>query len=283
MSGQMRRLWLWFTGDTEHDVYKSIRTTTAIGSLLSFAVWGATYGPAAIIERVPVNTLSPGSWPWWVCWFAGVIGACLLGAGRLVRMGAASVAIALQVCGGISANWATMALLLAAAMLVFAPSRGSGGVWPLRVLQLQLPLGYCMATVMKLTLTDEWRTLRAFRHLLAHPMNVHSWPVLPDQAAPIFDVLGLSVELGAGVLLLAWLVSGSISVRRVGLALSAALHVGIALVVPVGLFPFAVAPLWLAHTDIRWGGGRLWWWVAGGGAVILTAALLGPGNPFSVL
>jgi hypothetical protein len=291
-----QRLWLWATGDVPVATYAYVRITVAIGSIICFASWAASARPGALILYRPVNTIAPDSTLWWVLLVVGALGAGVLGAGRFMRAGAVATAVALQACGGIVANWAPAALTVSAVALAVAlpfmydPARTKlVPVWPLRFIQLQLPFGYLLAVLLKLSLTEQWRTLTAFRHMMVHPMNVHRGIHLPLWAGSSFDLIGLSLELLAGVVLLAALLSGSRRVRLVGLALSATLHLGISLLIPVGLFFFGVAPLWAAHLRApqRNVFAQPWLsnaaWVGTSLLLLLGGTLIGPGNPFTLL
>jgi hypothetical protein len=291
-----RRFWRWSTGDVSVAAYTYVRIAVAVGSIMCFASWAASARPGALIRYQPVNTVAPDSSLWWMLLAIGALGAGLLGAGRFMRPSALATAAALQACGGIVANWAPAALTVSAVALAVAlPFTGDAAMtrevpaWPLRFVQLQLPFGYLLAVLLKLSLTEQWRTLTAFRHMMVHPMNVHRGVHLPLWAGSSFDLMGLSLEFLAGALLLTSLLSGSNRTRVCGLVLSAALHIGISLLIPVGLFFFGVAPLWVAHlrTPPQATRARTWWWatawVAVAALMLTGGALLGPGNPFTLL
>ena len=279
---RLRRVAAWLGGDLPSGMYDGVRVSVALGAIVSFAVWVATSGPVAVLGYRPLHTLPVRSVEWWVVLVSGTAAAAALGARLVPRVSEAIVAVALQACGADMSNWAHRAVLFAALLLVFVPAKQSTApAWPLRVLQLQLPVGYLFAGIMKLTRSDEWRSGTAFRHLFAHPMNQYQWVRVPFRVQPLLDVAGVGAELLGGVILLAAVCSGSRILRRTGLAISAALHIAISLVVPVGLFLFAVAPYWLAHVDLRQRRSRWWAWALCSAAGLSLGLLLGPGNPFA--
>lgn len=227
--------------------YDLLRAALGFASLVAFAVM--LHGlPGRLLGSVAPNAALPGS-PWWtICWCAGVVASARLLARPARWFDPAIVFLSLQVCGGFMVNWAHLALQNVALLLVFAsvsvPPR-----WPLLVLRLQLATGYLLAVALKLVQGPRWRDLSAFEALVLHPVNRYAFPVIPSGLLPVFDFAGLLLELLAGLALLVWVFVSRPLLRRIGLVASVLLHVGISLVLPVGVFLFAMLPFWAAFAD----------------------------------
>jgi len=277
------RLWEWSTGEVVADEYRPIRYAVGLGGALSFATWSWGAGPGRALGVSYVNALDTGVLTWWLILGLGFGASMMMIGNRGGRPAAAVVFLGIQACGGFMVNWAGLALQLSAAALVFAKSNGPASAWPKRILEVQLPLGYLVAVGAKLSIGDEWRRLHAFDHLLAHPLNRHTWPQIPSGLSRVFDVIGMGLELGAGLLLLGALLTGRRLLRRLGLGCSVLLHVGISMFIPVGLFVFGVAPFWAAHLRRAAVPRSLVWvgWVLG--LITAIVALWVPSNPFRVL
>lgn len=187
-----------------------------------------------------------GRWP--ICWCAGVIASARLLARPAWWFDPAIVFLSLQVCGGFMVNWAHLAPQNVALLFVFAsvsvPPR-----WPLLVLRLQLATGYLLAVALKLVQGPRWRDLSASETMVLHPVNRYAFPVMPSGLLPVFDFAGLLLELLAGLTLLVWVFVSRPLLRRIGLVASVLLHVGISLVLPVGVFLFAMLPFWAAFVN----------------------------------
>ena len=230
------------SADVDAGRYAWPRVLLGLGSLVSLVVWlhglsGSALGP------VVINSLVPNSPGWWVAWVVGIVASVRLVVSPPRWFDPLLVFLSLQFCGGFMVNWAHLALQNVALLLCFASSLRPPA-WPLLLLKLQLASGYVLAVVFKLVQGEQWRSFSAFESMIQHPVNRYAFPVLPASLAPVLDVVGLAIELFAGLFLLAALFSGSVFVRRAGLVLSACFHVGISLLLPVGVFIFAVAPFW---------------------------------------
>lgn len=251
MISTSRKVWEWVTGDVERESYHLIRFTTGLGAALNFGAWAYGSGPGKALGRSFANTLEMGSAAWHVALYVGFTAAMLMIGGRGGRLAALTVFLCLQACGGYMTAWEGRALQLAAGVLVFVGPGKLVSAWPLRILQIQLPIGYFIAVLAKLLIEEHWRELHAFVHIISNPGDHHVWPQIPLWAAPAFDVAGIAIELVAGVLLFAGLIPGKRALQRAGLVASMILHFGIALFIPTGLFLFAVAPFWAAASSVR--------------------------------
>lgn len=269
------------TGFERPGPYRLIRFWVGLGSALAFGTWSQGSGPGRVLGVHYANKLDVGTGYWWAVLLLGYIAAVALMLNVGGRVTAGLVFLGLQACGGFMLNWAGLALQTSSLALVFVSGDGENTPWPRRFLQLQLPLGYVSAVVAKLTLSDHWRALHAFDHLLAHPMNRYTWPRIPTGAAALFDLAGMTLEIGAGVFLLTYLITKKPWSRHVGLGMSIVLHVGISLLIPVGLFLFGMAPFWASFTKDRSVPGWLKICAVIGSFAVLCYGILGPSNPFS--
>lgn len=227
--------------------YGLLRTVFGFSSLVTFAVM--LYGLSGrLLGSVAPNAALPGS-TWWVLfWCVGVVAAARLLVRSTGWFDPFLVFSALQVCGGFMENWAHLDLQNVALLLVFA----SGDIpprWPLLVLRIQLATGYLLAVALKLVQGPRWRDLSAFETMVQHPVNRYKFPSLSPILYQGLDLSGLVLESVAGLSLLCWVSGSRPLLRRVGLIASVLLHVGISLVIPVGVFLFAMLPFWVAFSD----------------------------------
>lgn len=247
LTARLRALFAALAVDEAPGRYDLLRAALGFSSLVAFAVM--LHGlPGRLLGSVAPNAALPGSLWWTLCWCAGVVASARLLARPARWFDPAVVFVSLQVCGGFMVNWAHLALQNVALLLVFTsvsiPPR-----WPLLVLRLQLATGYLLAVALKLVQGPRWRELSAFETMVLHPVNRYVFPVVPSAVLPVFDFTGLLLESFAGLALLVWMFVPRASLRRVGLAASVLLHVGISLVLPVGVFLFAMLPFWAAFSD----------------------------------
>jgi len=277
----IKKLWDWATGSIPDTEYRLIRTAVGLGSALAFATWVQAAYIGKTLPANPVNTAYPGSVLWWILWILGITGSILLLTGFGKRAASLLVFLGLQACGGFAVNWAGLALISSAGVLVFAGGT-SVPAWPKRLLQVQLPIGYLIAVSSKLLLSAEWRNLEAFENLTKHQMNKYLWPTIPQGLLSVFDATGIFLEAGAA-LFLAWgLFSKRGWPRKLGLVFSIILHLGISLFIPVGLFIFGVMPYWAASSK-RTNVPRPLVWTGMIFVIIILLVNVGiDGNPFKV-
>jgi len=247
LTARIRAAFAALAADEAPGRYDLLRATLGFASLVAFAVM--LHGlPGRLLGSVAPNAALPGSLWWTFCWCAGVAASARLLARPARWFDPAIVFFALQVCGGFMVNWAHLALQNVALLLVFAsvsvPPR-----WPLLVLRLQLATGYLLAVALKLVQGPRWRDFSAFETMVLHPVNRYAFPAIPSGLLSVFDAAGLLLESFAGLALLAWVFVPRPWLRRIGLAASVLLHVGISLVLPVGVFLFAMLPFWAAFAD----------------------------------
>jgi hypothetical protein len=291
-----RKLWEWVSGDIDSAAYARVRVLVAVAGVIQIALLAGTHAPSVLVARTPSHSLRPDTTWWWASLALGALAAVSLGLGVRTRTSAGVLCLCLILGRATMTNWAGSVVIATAGVLVFAPSAGAWALqaklvaapaWPLRLIQLQLPVGYVLAVAAKLGLSPEWRTLTAFAHFSGHPTFTHSGFAVNPAWSPALSAAGLVAEAGAGLLLGIGL-CGRARARNAGLALSAAFHTGIAVFVAVGMFPIAVAVLWVSHLDPPATGRQSTRWLVGGFTCLVVAAAawavaLHPFNPFAVI